>query len=465
MPRVYKRVPGSRAYRDYEDDNLQKCLKAIARGMTHREASEAYGIPKSTIGNKLYTDRNKDVGGQRVFTDEEERAFVRCLVTMAEFGFPVNEDDLRYVVKHYLTKVGRNVERFQENFPGRDWTKSFLSRHPDLSVRFVANIKKSRAKITAEILTEYINNLLEVAVGVPPENFWNFDESNVTDDPGSRKCIVKRGVKYPANIMDTSKSSISIMMAGSAAGEVLPPYVVYKYNNSTSGWFDTAIFEDWFEFHLLPTLKKRSGKKVVIGDNVSSHFSPRVLELCQMHNICFVCLPPNSTHITQPLDVAFFGPMKKHWRQILRSYKEKSSNSATSLQKPHFPGLLNQLMEAIKPNQKHNMKAGFKKCGIFPTSVEPLLKSVSCVPSSPDLIEDSFKDFLNAKRTAVVGGAPTKRRKKFDIPAGTSVTAEDLARISNQENGQRKKPTEKPPKKPAVKPTKKPVTRRVLKEN
>lgn len=107
------------------------------------------------------------------------------------------------------------------------------------------------------------------------------------------------------------------------------------------------------------------------------------------------------------------------------------------------------------------MKAGFKKCGIFPTSVEPLLKSVSSVPSSPDLIEDSFKDFLNTKRTAVVGGAPTKRRKKFDIPAGTSVTAEDLARISNQENEQRNKPT----KKPKEKPIKKPVARRVLKEN
>ena len=50
----------------------------------------------------------------------------------------------------------------------------------------------------------------------------------MTDDPGSRKCIVKRGVKYPTNIMNTSKTSVSVMMAGNAVGELLPPYVDYK---------------------------------------------------------------------------------------------------------------------------------------------------------------------------------------------------------------------------------------------
>ncbi|XP_062542157.1 uncharacterized protein LOC134210149 [Armigeres subalbatus] len=284
MPRTYKKQAGSRSYRNYKDVNLENCLRAISEGMSHREASKTFGIPKSTIGNKLYTDKKNYPGGQCVFTSVEEEKLAKCITSMSDFGFPVNEDDLRFIVKDYLSKIGRSVERFTDNLPGRDWMKRFLSRHADLSERFVVNIKKSRAAITPEILTDYIDNLRKVLIDVPPENIWNFDETNVTDDPGARKCIVKRGTKYPVNIMNSSKSSISIMMAGSAAGDLLPPYVVYKssklwntwvengppgtrYNNSASGWFDTAIFENWFEIHLMPTLKKRSGKKVVIGDN------------------------------------------------------------------------------------------------------------------------------------------------------------------------------------------------------
>lgn len=154
--------------------------------------------------------------------------FAKCITSMSDFGFPVNEDDLRVIVKHYLTKVGRSVYRFKNNSPGRDWMEKFLNRHPDLFERFVLNIKKTRAAIMPETFTKFINNLKEELINVPPENIWNFDETNVTDDPGARKCIVKRGTKYPVNIMNSSKSSISIMMARSAAGQVLPPYVVYK---------------------------------------------------------------------------------------------------------------------------------------------------------------------------------------------------------------------------------------------
>lgn len=71
--------------------------------------------------------------------------------------------------------------------------------------------------MTAEVLTEFIDNLKKELIDVPPKNVWNFDETNVTDDPGARKCIVKRGTKYPENIMNSSKSSISIIKTGSAA--------------------------------------------------------------------------------------------------------------------------------------------------------------------------------------------------------------------------------------------------------
>ena len=48
-----------------------------------------------------------------------------------------------------------------------------------------------------------------------------------------KNVLVKRGSKYPTNIRNNSKTSISIMISGNAASEILPPFVVYK---ATSLW-------------------------------------------------------------------------------------------------------------------------------------------------------------------------------------------------------------------------------------
>ena len=67
-------------------------------------------------------------------------------------------------------------------------------------------------------------------------------------------------------------------------------------------------FEDWFTTIALPHLKRLSGKKVMIGDNLSSHLSAQVIKSCEENNISFVFLPPRSTQFMQPLDVSFFAP-------------------------------------------------------------------------------------------------------------------------------------------------------------
>ena len=123
------------------------------------------------------------------------------------------------------------------------------------------------------MLNEYIQHLQIELENVPPENIWNYDETNLTDDLGMKKCFIKRGTKYPTNICNNSKASISLMMAGNAEGELLPPFVVYRsnkmwttwfeggpngvrYTNTPSGWFDGSSFEEWFTAQMLPRLKK-----------------------------------------------------------------------------------------------------------------------------------------------------------------------------------------------------------------
>ena len=104
-------------------------------------------------------------------------------------------------------------------------------------------------------------------------------------------CVFWRGVKYPERIMNSTKSSTSIMFACTADGKMLNPYIVYKaehlhdqriqggsrnvrYNRSRSGWFDSVCFSDWFAENLilLSFTKNLTGRKVIISDNFPSHF-------------------------------------------------------------------------------------------------------------------------------------------------------------------------------------------------
>ena len=104
--------------------------------------------------------------------------------------------------------TGRRVPRFKDNLPGKDWVKTFLKRHNDPTVRFATNIKRSRAALNGQQMQDYIENLRETLEGVPPNAIFNYDETNLTDNPGQKKVLTKRGMKYPERIINSSKSCI-----------------------------------------------------------------------------------------------------------------------------------------------------------------------------------------------------------------------------------------------------------------
>lgn len=444
MPRIHKRKAGARRYADYSDEALQECLTAVTNGdMSQRAAAAHFKIPRRTINHKLKNLHEKKPGKPTIFSHEEEEVIGSCVIEMSNFGFPVDSFDLKHIVKDYLEVRGRNVPQFKNNMPGDDWVRNFVRRNAALTVRLASNIKKSRAAVDENIVREYIENLGDVVNGIPPENIWNYDESNLTDNPGQKKVITKRGCKYPERICNASKSSISLMYAGSAAGELLPPYVVYKsahmwntwtengprgtrYNNSPSGWFDSLTFTDWFQTLMLPRLKKLEGKKVLIGDNLSSHITQEVLDKCRQNDIYFVCLPPNSTHLTQPLDVAFFHPLKQKWRQILSKYKSSHKGlKYCVLQKQDFPALLKCLHDSIAESAGRNLISGFLKCGIYPCDVSPLLERLPFRSCERNDVEASFKNFLAEKRLQVTTSeGPTRGRKRVRVDAGKSIAHE-----------------------------------------
>lgn len=453
MARGNRRKLGARHYKNYTEETLLQAVNAVKTGaMSSREAENQFNIPRKTILNKVKEKHCEKVGHPTALTNIEERHFVDVLIACAEYGSPLTMIEMRMLIKNYLDSKGRRIHIFTDNIPGKVWLDSFIRRHKHrLTKRHCQNLKRSRAEKTDEEMEDYFNRLGITVNGVKPEHIINYDETNLSDNPGTQKCIFRRGTKYPERYMNSTKSAVSLMFAATATGQLLPLYVVYKserlydrwvsggppqtiYNRSKSGWFDSGTFEDWFQKIIVPWAKKDNNcPKVVIGDNLSSHINVDILRACQRLNIRFVFLPPNSTQITQPLDVSLFRPVKQAWRSLLTDIKLKQP-TINCVEKSIFPQLLSKLMAKIQTNVKKNIQSGFRATGIFPFNPHEVLKKMPNKRFEQHVtgeIDNVLLDYLKERKSN--HGETLRRGKKttLKIKPGESVRFED---INNKEN-------------------------------
>lgn len=283
-----------------------------------------------------------------------------------------------------------------------------------------------------------------------PTHIWNYDETNLSDNPGASKAIFRKGTKYPEQVRDHTKTAVSLMFCCSAAGKMLPPYVVYKalnfypawaeggpegaiYTATKSGWFDHFCFEDWYFQVFLPAVRKLQGKKVLVGDNLSSHISSRVIESCREHDIEFVCLPPHSTDRMQPLDVGLFAPMKRTWRAMLQEGRARDPDY-NPIQKTAFAKNLKQLISKL--NHESIMPNAFAKCGLHPVDKNRVLAGLPSALSSQAIAKHLDASLLKKLEVRRFGEKKNKNQKKGKkVPAGASYTAAaSVDSSSDQEN-------------------------------
>ena len=73
-------------------------------------------------------------------------------------------------------------------------------------------------------------------------------------------------------------------------------------------------------------------------------------------------LPPNTTHLTQPLDKGCFGPLKMKWEEVCHKYT--TSNSGKVVNRFVFCKLLNEAW--TQSMSSSNIMAAFKTTGVYP---------------------------------------------------------------------------------------------------
>ena len=133
------------------------------------------------------------------------------------------------------------------------------------------------------------------------------------------------------------------------------------YGLSSSGWMDSELFYMWFTHHFLahaPPVRPL----MLLLDGHSSHYQPEAINSAAEEKVILFCLPPHSTHLTQPLDKGCFGPLKRYWREECHNYMAK--NPGRVFTRFTFLQVFSQTWYHGMTMQ--NVIAGFHTTGIYP---------------------------------------------------------------------------------------------------
>ena len=157
------------------------------------------------------------------------------------------------------------------------------------------------------------------------------DESGISMDCLLGNVAVTRGAKH-THSSKGARDHITVNCCVSAAGQVLPPMIIFEkafpssphfregptnalYAKSPNGYMDLELFSEWFQ-KIFIAHTSHLGKRLLFIDGHGSHISVDLINAAIDNNIILYCLPPHTTHILQPLDVAVYRPLKVHYSGI-----------------------------------------------------------------------------------------------------------------------------------------------------
>ena len=128
-----------------------------------------------------------------------------------------------------------------------------------------------------------------------------------------------RNKKHVYSVSSDQKTQITTLVAANAAGSVIPPMHIFpgsrfRYNpldgcvdgayfgKSESGWMVTELFYGWVANHFTAHIPPERPVLFLV-DGYTSHIDVETSKFCTQNGIPLYCLPPHSSHLTQPLDV------------------------------------------------------------------------------------------------------------------------------------------------------------------
>lgn len=269
---------------------------------------------------------------------------------------------------------------FKDSTPGSDYFVNFMRRN-GLSQKKPQAVQVARKKgVDPFAIANYFDMLKDIIQQIPPERIYNMDETSFSLDPSRVKVVGEKGEAAHRVTAGPGRENYSVLMGANAAGEKLPPLILFKaknlwsswlaskdkeypgmsYTATQNGWMDTDTFTEYFCNTFLKSIPKER-PVVLVYDGHTSHTSLALIEKAIEENVVILKLPPHTSHVLQPMDLSVFKPLKQEYDKAVIEWQRK--HYGVKMPKSKFAEIISTVWSKCDTTI---IQSGFRKAGIFP---------------------------------------------------------------------------------------------------
>jgi hypothetical protein len=328
----------------------------------------------------------------------EEDVIVQHVLNLDLRGFPPRLATVKDMADSLL------AERYEDPV-GQKWARTFVTRRPELKVKFNRKYDYKRALCEDPEIIQGWSRLIEnmkAKYGILDEDTYNFDESGFMMGMISTGAVVTSSERRgrPKSVQPGNREWTTVVQGINAMGWAIPPFIIFQGKHHLSAWYkEGSLPHDWvigvsengwttnklglqWLKHFDEHTKRRviGAHRLLIIDGHESHDSLEFQQYCKDNKIITICMPPHSSHLLQPLDVGCFSPMKKAYG---RQAEDLMRNKITHITKLEFLPCFKGTFDATIT--KDNIQGGFRGAGLVPFDPEAVISKLDVRLRTPPL--------------------------------------------------------------------------------
>ncbi|TYZ61066.1 hypothetical protein PybrP1_006066 [[Pythium] brassicae (nom. inval.)] len=377
----------------YREEDLAEALEEHERGGAKvTQLSNKYGIPERTLWWKI-AKRKADRAPMRPWPapalgSESEEDIFQWALAMQRKGYPADKETLISKGKEIAAVMFGKTRG--AGTVGRGWCDRFLRRHPQLTTR-------------------------SAQTGAGAQSIYNMDETSFERNVKTRKVIARRGSRNVWSRSVDANFDLTLVACGSASGELLPPLFIVpgkrlnrdvlaaadfpgaRVTTADAGFMTTAIMREWLVAFAadVPTPVRRP--LILVLDGASFHMDESIDIVAEQVGVRIVQLPPNSSHLYQPLDVAVFRGVKQALKTEISNFLVGSGQTTMKKRDAVRVAVSAWIVGAVQ--RPSNIVASFQAAGIWPLSLPAMSKRLTSFQRNGTSVDSPSPAWLVCRQT------------------------------------------------------------------
>lgn len=211
-----------------------------------RRAAAIYTVPRTTLRDRRAgrPSRVNTMANSRNLTNSEEQVIVEHILELVERGYPPRLSD--------VANMANSLREERSLGPvGSNWASTFVSRQPELEVKFNRKYDYKRALCEdSEVEKGWFSLVANIKAkyGIQDNDTYNFDETGFMMGQITQGSVVTASSMRgrPKQVQPGNREWVTVTQGINATGWAIPPFVIFKARHHLSNWYkDDKLPQDW----------------------------------------------------------------------------------------------------------------------------------------------------------------------------------------------------------------------------